>query len=109
MLASKRHQNFHTKLKVYQTVEKKCQRPDQKSTKIYFNPIWTLAQGFAKYLKNTGTDLHQTLWRLRKLYRSSFKIKGLGIGHFCRHGNQLMGEYLAKNMIKEANFQKKFF
>ena len=26
----------------------------------------------------------------------------------CCHGNQLMGECLAKNMIKEANFSKFF-
>ena len=52
-----------------------------------FNPIWTgwgaiwPPEGFAKYLKNDLADLHQTLCLLRQLYRSSFKIKSLGIGH----------------------------
>ena len=36
---------------------------------------------FAKYLKNGLVDLHETLSVLRPLYRSSFEIKGLRIGH----------------------------
>ena len=51
---------------------------------------------FAKYLKNDLTDLHQTLRPLRLLYRSSFEVKNLGIGHYCCYGNQLMGECLAR-------------
>ena len=39
---------------------------------------------------------------------STFKIKELGLIH-CHHGNQLVGGMpLAKNMIKEPNFQKLF-
>ena len=51
-----------------------------------FNPIWTGGgakwppEGFAKYLKNGSVDLHETLWLLRPLYRSSFKITSLRIG-----------------------------
>ena len=55
---------------------------------------------FAKYLKNGSTDLHQTLQLLyRTLYWSSVNIKSLG---------DCLGERLAKNMIKEGNFPKKF-
>ena len=36
---------------------------------------------FAKYLKNGLVDLHEILWDLEPLYRSSFKIKSLRIGH----------------------------
>ena len=36
---------------------------------------------FAKYLKNGLTDLHQTLHLLRKLYKSSFEIKNVWVGH----------------------------
>ena len=36
---------------------------------------------FAKYLKNGFDHLDKTLWLLRLLYRSSFKIKSLRIGH----------------------------
>ena len=53
-----------------------------------FNRIWTGGGGqngprvfFAKYIRNGLTNLHKTLWILRKLYRSSLKIKNLGIGH----------------------------
>ena len=42
------------------------------------------------------------------MYRSSFKIKSLSIGDSLCYGNQLMGECLGKNMIKEANFSKFF-
>ena len=64
---------------------------------------------FAKYLKNGLADLHQTLWLLRQLYRSSLKYKAWEYVSHCCHGNQLMGEYLAKNMIKEANFPIFFY
>ena len=44
-----------------------------------FNPISTGGrgakwppEGFPKYLKNSSANLHQTLWPLRQLYRSSF-------------------------------------
>ena len=52
----------------------------------YFNPIWTGGpkgppEGFSKYLKNGLADLHETLCLLRPLYRSSFKMKSLSIGH----------------------------
>ena len=56
-----------------------------------FNPIWTGGgggrgakcppQGFAKYLKNGLANLHETVWLLRPIYRSSFEIKSLSIGH----------------------------
>ena len=36
------------------------------------------------------------------------KVKVCGWVIHCCHGNQLMGERLAKNMIKEANFSKHF-
>ena len=51
---------------------------------------------FAKYLKNGSADLHQTLSLFKT--KSSFKYR-----------NQLMGECLAENIIKEANFPKIVF
>ena len=36
---------------------------------------------FAKYLKNGSANLQETLWLLRPIYRSSFEIKSLKIGH----------------------------
>ena len=36
---------------------------------------------FAKFLKSGLADLHETLSLLRQLYRSSFEIKSLRIGH----------------------------
>ena len=52
-----------------------------------YNPIWTRGEQngplrvFAKYLKNNLANLYETLWLLRPIYRSSFKIKSLRIGH----------------------------
>ena len=42
------------------------------------------------------------------VYGSSFTVNSLRIGHSLLHGDQLMGECLAKIMIKDANFLKTF-
>ena len=57
-----------------------CQNPGVSQVSLY--PVWTGGGGgqngpaecFAKYLD-------KTLWLLRPLYRSSFKVKSLRIGH----------------------------
>ena len=40
-----------------------------------------LSEGFAEYLKNNPTDIHQTLRLLKQLYKSSSEIKNLGTDH----------------------------
>ena len=71
--------------------------------------LWGCRRVFAKYRQNSLADLHETLWLLRPLYRSSFKkLKVWGQVNHCCHGNQLIGECLAKNMIKKGNFSKIF-
>ena len=79
---------------------------------LIINPIQSGGTGnfapltvFAKSLKNSLANLHETLWLSRPLYKSYFKIKSLRIDY---HGNQLIEECLAKNMIKEAFFSKFF-
>ena len=57
----------------------------------------------------TSFCLHQTSRLLRKLHRSSFKIKSLVIGHSLLPWQPINGgKCLAKNLIKEANFPKNF-
>ena len=68
-----------------------------------------MAEGFAKYLKNSLTDLHQTFRLLKQLCKSSFEIKSLGIGHLLLPWQPVSGGSAWLKHDQRGKFSNKIF
>ena len=59
---------------------------------------------FAKYLKNSSTDFHQSVCHFWAIVYNIFEIKELKQVISCCHGNQLLRECLARKHDQSGIF-----